>query len=420
MWGRFLISGLTICLFSMSLTAKDWPQWRGPDRNGMSTESGLLDQWPEGGPELAWRSSGLGAGYSTVSVSGNQIFTLGDVDGAQYIIAVDRKNGEIQWKTKIGIPWEHQRWPGPRGTPTVEGGHVYAVSTEGGVYCVNAKSGEVVWNRDLVKDFGGFMSAGQNVDWKFSESPLIDGDRVIVTPGSNDAALVALNKKTGKEIWRSKIPNLGERGADGAGYSSVMISNGAGVKQYIQMLGRGVVGIEAATGKYLWGYNRVANDVANITTPIIKDDHIFVTTGYGTGSALLKVRKDGDGVAADQVYWLEGSTLQNHHGGYIYTGTGHNKGLPICVNMKDGSVKWGPIRNEGKGSAAVTYADGNIYMRYQNGLMVLMEANSKEYKEKGSFMIPDVKQFSWAHPVIAGGHLYLREQDNLFAYKISK
>lgn len=406
------------------VTAADWPQWRGPERDGKSPEKGLLTKWPEGGPKLIWQSTGMGVGYSSLSIHEGRLFTMGDLAEGQSVVAADLNGGKVLWSTKIGTPWK-DRYGGARSTPTTDGDRIYAISTEGDLFCLNASSGEVVWKRSLTKEFNGKMAAGQNVDWRFSESPLIDGDWVIVSPGMNDAALVALDKKTGKEIWRSKIPNLGERGADGAAYSSVVISNGGGTKQYVQLLGRGVVGVEAKTGRYLWGYNRVANDVANIATPIIHGDYVFTSTGYNTGSALLKLSKDGGGVKAEEVYFLPGNELQNHHGGmilkdgYIYTGTAHNKGFPISVNMKTGEKAWGPVRNEGKGSAAVSYADGHLYFRYQNGLMVLIEATPEEYREKGSFMIPNINQFSWSHPVIADGKLYLREQDNLYCYDIS-
>ncbi len=416
-----------ICLALLGLAAfgADWPQWRGTGRNGMSEEKGLLTQWPEGGPPLAWRASGLGRGYSTVSVVGNKIFTMGDVDEAQHIIAVNRGDGKLLWKTKVGPIWK-DGYGGPRGTPTVDGAYLYAIGTEGDLYCLDVKNGNVRWHKNLVRDFGGRMSAGRGVHWKFSESPLIDGDKIIVTPGVNSAAQVALNKKTGAEIWRTEMPVLGEKGADGAGYASVMISNGGGIRQYVQLLGRGVIGVEAKTGRFLWGYNRIANDVANIATPIIHGDFVFVSTGYNTGAALLKLSPEDNGIKAEEVYYLDPEQMQNHHGGlilkdgFLYTGTGHNKGFPLCVNMKTGETAWGPIENEGKGSAAVTFADGHLYFRYQNGLMVLVEASSKGYKEKGSFMIPDVNQFSWAHPVISDGKLYLREQDNLFCYNVRK
>ena len=420
-----VIVGLIAMALSLPGLTADWPQWRGPERSGKSAETGLLTQWPEGGPPLMWRGSGLGAGYSSLSMADGRIFTMGDLDGGQHVIAVSQKDGKLLWKTKVGPVWE-DRYGGARGTPTIDGDRVYAISTEGGLVCLDAKNGKEVWRKSLASDFGGVMSAGQNVHWKFSESPLIDGDKILATPGSENAAIVALNKKTGAEIWRTKIPELGEKGAKGAAYSSIVVSNGAGVRQYVQLLGQGVIGVEAKTGKYLWGYNRVANNVANIPTPIVSGDQVFVSSGYNTGSALLKLARDGDGVRAEEIYFLEGNQLQNHHGGlllvdgHIYTGTGHNKGFPICVKLESGDALWGPERNEGQGSAAASYADGHLYFRYQNGLMVLIEATPEGYREKGSFMIPDVDNFSWSHPVISGGKLYLREQDNLFCYNISK
>jgi len=415
---------LTTMMIPMLAMSTDWPQWRGPDRNGMSGETGLLTSWPEGGPTLLWKTTGFGQGYSSLAIEGDMLFTMGDVDGAQHVIAASRKDGSVLWKTKVGPAWK-DRYGGSRGTPTIDGDRVYAIGTEGDLVCLAADSGKAHWRKSLTEDFGGMMSAGQRVHWKYSESPLIDGDRVIVTPGSNDAALVAMNKLTGEEIWRAAIPSLGEKGADGAAYSSVVISNGGGVRQYVQLLGRGVVGIEASSGRYLWGYNRVANDIANIATPIIDGNHVFVSTGYGTGSALLELESSGDGIAAKEVYFLEGNELQNHHGGlilhagYLYTGTGHNKGFPICVEMKTGKAAWGPERNEGGGSAAISYADGHLYFRYQDGLMVLVEATPEAYREKGSFTIPEIDQFSWSHPVISAKKLYLREQNNLFCYDIA-
>lgn len=418
---------LGMCLLGSTLfcLAADWPQWRGPDRDGKSKETSLIDQWPEGGPSLIWQSTGMGTGYSSISIAGGKILTMGDIGDRQFVIAADQKNGKTLWKTDVGPQWK-DNYGGARCTPTIDGDKVYAINTEGGLSCLNLENGKIIWQKSLTKDFGGLMSAGQNVDWKFSESPLVDGNRVIVTPGSNDAALVALDKNSGKEIWRSKIPKLGEKGADGAGYSSVVKADIGGVKQYIQLLGRGVIGVNAETGKFLWGYNKIANDVANIPTPIVQGDHVFVSTGYGTGAALLKIKGSGDSFEAEEVYFLTGKECQNHHGGmvlykdHIYLGSGHNKGRPQCVEMKSGKTVWGPIRNKGGGSAALTFADGHLYYRYQNGLMVLVEATTEGYKEKGSFKIPEVKQFSWSHPVIVDGKMYLREQDHLFCYDLKK
>jgi outer membrane protein assembly factor BamB len=268
--------------------------------------------------------------------------------------------------------------------------------------------------------------------WGFSESPLVDGDKVICTPGGDDAAVVALNKETGKEIWRCTVPKIGDGKnhhdkdlKHGAAYSSVVKTNGAGVEQYIQLLGQGVVGIRAEDGKYLWGYEDVGNDVANIPTPIVRDDFVFVSTGYGTGSALLKLQKNGDGVSAEEVYFIEPKELQNHHGGlllignHIFGGHKHGQGFPICVEMESGATQWGgDIRGEGKGSAAVTYADGHLIFRYEDGTLALIEANTEDYKLKGSFKPEFQEGTSWAHPVVVDGRLYLREQDKLMCYDL--
>jgi outer membrane protein assembly factor BamB len=262
--------------------------------------------------------------------------------------------------------------------------------------------------------------------WKFSESPLVDGDRVLVTPGSREAAIVALDKRTGKEVWRASVPDLGTAGRDGAAYSSIMISNGGGVKQYVQLLGRGLAGIRAEDGRFLWGYNKVANNVANISTPIVRGDYVFGSTGYQTGSALVKLSPAGAGlVKAEEVYFLDGRTFQNHHGGFvlvgdhIYGGQGHRMGIPICVDFATGAVAWGgTIRNEGRGSAAITYADGNLYFRYENGLVVLIGATPAGYEQKGMLKLPESRFPSWSHPVVVGGRLYLREQDKLYVYEL--
>ncbi len=417
------------CLSPLQPTDTDrdlsnWPQWRGPHRDGKSPDQGLLQQWPEGGPPLAWRADGIGAGFSSVSLSHGHAFTMGDLGDKQYAFAVSLGDGAIVWKTEVGRAWEDD-YSGPRSTPTVDEGNLYLLTTDGDLVCLEAMSGKERWRKSLPAEFDGAIGlADSTYEWKFSESPLVDGNRVIVTPGHRDAALVALDKATGEPIWRSSIPELGDRGLDGSGYSSVVISHGGGIKQYVQLIGRGLIGVEAETGLFLWGYNRVANDVANISTPIIHDDYVFASTGYQTGAALLKLHRDGEGIRAEEIYFIDHTVMQNHHGGmilhdgYIYTGTGHNKGFPLSVKFSTGAVAWGPVRNEGADSAAIAFADGRLYFRYQKGLMILVEATPEEYREHGSFRIPDVSKPSWPHPVIAGGHLYLREQNSLFCYDV--
>ena len=424
-FARRLVAFTFLAGLALPALADDWPQWRGPQRDGKSAEKGLLQSWPAGGPPLAFKAAGLGTGFSTVAVAGGKIFTLGDSGEKQYVIALDDKAGNLLWKQEIGPAWNDE-FLGPRSTPAVDGDRVYALSTEGLLHCLETATGKVVWKRSLPDDFGGTMmkAQGGSYHWKFAESPLVDGDLVIVSPGSREAALVALDKKTGKEVWRTAIPDLGPAGTDGAGYSSAVVSQGAGVRQYVQLLGRGLVGVDAKTGRFLWGYNRVANNVANIPTALVDGDYVFASTSYGAGAVLLKLVKEGPGVAAKEVYFLPGDVFQNHHGGmilhqgYVYAGSGLNKGLPMAIELATGKIAWGPLRNDGNGSAAVAYADGRLYFRYQNGAVILIEPTPAGYKEHGQFDLPSIGRPSWPHPVISGGRLYLREQDILYVYDI--
>jgi outer membrane protein assembly factor BamB len=416
-----VVSCVLLAVLESSLPAADWPQWRGANRDGVCTETGLLKQWPEGGPKLLWEISGLGSGYSTVSIKDGKLYTMGDrqVDGqkAQCVYAYDLGTRKELWAAKVGEPHND----GPRCTPTAEGGFVYAVGTSGNVVCIAADSGQVVWMKNLLSDLGG----ASNPRWKFSESPLIDGDKLLCTPGGQKAVLAALDKKTGNVIWTCSMPDIGPNGQNDAGYSSIQIGQAAGVKQYVQLTNKGVVGV-SADGKFLWGYNRVANRVANISMPVIEGDYVFTSTAYQTGSALLKLSRDGEGVKAEEVYWLDKDQFQNHHGGflkvgdYIYGGHNHNKGEPTCVEMKTGKIMWHAAQ-PGRGSGCVLYADGHLYFLYDDGTAALVEATPAKYSLKGTFKLPSrpgAKGTAWAHPVISDGLLYLRWADVLFCYDI--
>jgi outer membrane protein assembly factor BamB len=402
---------LLLTVSSWLEAAGDWPQWRGPNRDGVSTEKGLLQQWPRQGPPLLWQVKGLGGGYSSVAIAGERIFTMGSRRGKPHLIALARQDGRELWAVPAGSG-------SCQSTPTVDGNRVYGLTTSGDLTCVDIAQEKELWHRSLPRDFGGRMMSG----WGYSESPLVDGDKLICTPGNKTATLAALDKKTGKVIWKASVPE-----GDGAGYASVVVAEVGGVRQYIQLLGRGIVGIAARDGKFLWRYNRIANGTANIPTPIVKGDLVFCSTGYGAGSALLRLVPGDDGIKVEEVYFLKGNKLQNHHGGlvlvgdYIYGGHGHNQGFPVCVDFKSGKLVWGPTRGPGSGSAAVVYADGNMYFRYDNGLMALIEASPAGYKVKGTFKIPHKGGSpSWSHPVVAGGKLYLREQDWLLCYDLKK
>lgn len=394
--------------------AADWPAWRGPNRDAISPETGLLGEWTEEGPPLLWQAEGLGKGYASISIAAGRIYTMGQRQKACYLTGLDLKDGSELWATEVGKG-------SPNCTPTVDGNLVYALSRDGELLCAKADSGEVVWRKSYSGDFGGRMMSG----WGYSESPLVDGDWLICTPGAQDAMLAALDKKTGEVVWKAAMPeDVGKSGRDGAAYSSPVISHGAGVKQYVQLVGRGVIGVRAADGQTLWSYNQVANGTANIPTPIVKDDYVFCSTGYGTGAALLKLVKSGDGVDAEEVYFIPGNKLQNHHGGmillgdYIYMGNKHNNGFPVCIKMLTGEIVWEPGRGPGSGSAAILYADGNLYFRYEDGTMALIGAQPDEYRLKGHFKLASINGKSWPHPVIAGGKLYLRDQDVLMCYDV--
>lgn len=399
----------------------DWPQFRGPLRDGICRETGLLTDWPAGGPPLLWKLEGLGRGYSSLSIAGGKLFTMGDRPEAagqesQYALAYDLATRRELWATRVGPPNSDG---GPRCTPTVADGRVYVEGTDGDVLCLEAETGRIVWQKSLPRDFGGQMMS----TWKFSESPLVDGPRVIVTPGVPPASLVALDKGTGAVLWKSTLPGLGEQGNDGAGYSSPLVATIAGVRQYVQLVGRGLIGVEADTGRFLWGYNRVANKVANISTPLVCGDYVFTSTCYQTGSALLHITRDGDTLQAREVYFLDAKTFENHHGGvvlvgeYLYGGHGQNRGWPTCLKLATGEIAW-KERPPAAGSAAVLFADGHLLFRYDRGPVALIEPTPAGYRRKAQFSPPTGDGPAWPHPVIHRGKLYLRHADLLTCYDL--
>ncbi len=419
-----LLSATLLFCWSSSQVAfgVDWPQWRGEDRANKSPETGINTDWANQPPQLLWHVEGMGEGYASVSVVDGHAFTTGDFEEGQGVVAVDTRDGSVVWQKTLtdGVP--SHGYEGSRCTPTVDGNRLYVVLSDGTVACLSTDQGDVIWRRHFVEDWQGRMMSG----WGFSESPLVDGDRLICTPGAEDAMLVALDKHTGEEIWRSAIPDLGENGRDGAAYSSVVISHAAGQKQYVQLVGRGVIGVRAEDGQFLWGYNRIANRVASIPTPLVRDNLVFCSTGYGTGAALLQLTGDGNDVSVEEEYFLRGATFQNHHGGmvllegHVYAGHAHNQGFPTCVELATGEIAWGGrLRGPGNGSAAVTCVDGHLIFRYQSGEVALIEATPTEYRLKGTFVPAHVESPSWAHPVVAGGRLYLREQNQLMCYDLS-
>ncbi|MFQ3591586.1 MAG: PQQ-binding-like beta-propeller repeat protein [Gemmataceae bacterium] len=393
-------------------SSADWPAFRGPNRDNLSPDTGLLKEWPKEGPKLLWTGEGLGKGYSSPAISGSHIFTLGDVDDKCFLFALNRADGKMLWKKEIGgaSQQRNKNWAGSRSTPTVDGQFVYALAPRGQLVAAKLNDGEIVWSKDFKKDY-----AGSHGSWEYAESVLIDGDRLLCTPGGKEATVVCLDKTTGKEIWKSAAGGQ-------AGYASIVISNAGGVKQYVTLIAAGTIGIDAQTGKRLWIYDKLGGNVANIPTPIVKGEQIFTLAGYGKGGALLSLSKKENSILFNEVYYE--TKLKNKHGGavivgdYVYADT-DDRGSPYCANWKTGEVKWTGKSPKGRGSASLTYADGHLYIRYNNGVMVLVPADPSGYTEKGSFQIPPSGRSSWAHPVVIGGKLYLREDDKLYCYDVT-
>lgn len=412
---RIAILFTVIALFARNIQSADWPQWRGPERNGISKESGLLKEWPKDGPKLLWQRKDLGAGYSTPSIVGDRIYVLSNQGMEnESVHALNAKDGKEIWAVRIGKvgPNEGPQYPAARSTPTVEGQVLYALGSDGDLACIETANGKIRWQKNLRSDFGG--KPGK---WAYSESPLVDGDALVVTPGGSSATLVALNKSSGEVIWKSVIP-----GGDQAAYASIVIGQAGGVKQYVQFVEKGVVGVDAKTGKFLWRYDKTAeNSPANIPTPIVDKDYVYTGTGRG-GGGLIKLKKNNDTFEVEQVYFSP--KLPTQIGGavklgdHFYGTTG--QGL-VCAEFLTGNIKW---QERAVGAGSLCFADGNLYVHGENGDVALVEASPDSYREKGRFTPPDApdrgRSKAWAYPVVADGRLYIRDIGSLWCYDIKK
>src|SRR5437867_5770179 len=409
-------AGLGLLLLALVAGAADWPQWRGPRRNGISHESGLLKEWPKEGPKLLWRLADIGDGYATPSVVGARLYILGNRGmDHEFIQALSVEDGKTLWSTRlgnVGSPNQEPPYPMARSTRTVGGDVLYALGSDGDLACLRVATGKPVWRKHLRNDFGG--KPGK---WAYSESPLIDGDVMVVTPGGTDATLVALNKKTGEVIWKSAVP-----GGDPAAYSSAIAIEAAGHKQYVQFLDKGVVGVDAKTGQFLWRYAKTSTGPANIPTPVAQDGYVYSANARRFGGALVQLHATGDGVTAEEVYFerdvpntLGGQVLL---AGYLY---GTNPKGPVCAQFVTGKVKW---QSEGVGPGAVMYADGRLYIHGEHGDVALIEATPEAYREKGRFT-PQAqpkrvraREMAWTYPVVTNGRLYIRDLGTLWCYDV--
>lgn len=420
---RAAIAAFCFCfsLASGKTSANDWPQWRGPQRDGTSPEKGLLKQWPAGGPKLLWQVSEIGDGYSTPVVVGNRIYLMSNHGMEnEFVAALSTKDGKLVWSTRVGNvgnPNQNPPYPKARSTPTVDGNFIYAFGSDGDIACLELKTGKVHWSKNIRKEFGGTPG-----EWAYAESPLVDGDVVVVTPGGADATMVALNKKTGALVWKSAIP-----GGDPAGYASAIVVQGGGRKQYVQLLTKGLVGVDAKTGQFLWRYTEAAKGPAQYFTPITRGDYVY-GGALGVGGALVRLKSDGAGIAAEQVYFTRG--LPNGIGGAVLIGD-HLYGTEpsrqlVATEFMTGKVMW---KTEDFGWGSIAAADGHLYIHFVSGDMVLVEASADAFREKGRFTPPNqpmkkkvgpYPEGAFAYPVIANGRLYIRDLGTLWAYDIKE
>jgi outer membrane protein assembly factor BamB len=406
--------------------AADWAQWRGPDRTDVSAETGLLKSWPKDGPPLRWTYAEAGVGYSGPAVVGERLFTMGARGPTEYLVALDTKTGGEVWATPVGptFTFKGNSWgDGPRSTPTVDGDRVYALGGQGELVCVEAATGKEVWRISLLKDLDGEVSpAGggpEKIGWGYTESPLIDADRLVCTPGGKQGTMASLDKKTGQVQWRS------QELTDPATYSSPVAAGIGGVRQYVQMTDLGVVGVAAQDGRLLWRYIRKpAYTDFVIPTPVIRGDEVYTTVG-GEGCDLIKVTHEGTKFKATKVY--SNKNMKNQHGGGVLV-DGHVYGFSdgkgwVCQDFKTGKIVWAEKRKLGRGS--LTCADGRLYCYTEDGgTAALVEASPAGWKEIGRFALPRESKLHkpngkiWTHPVVANGRLYLRDQELLFCFDV--
>jgi outer membrane protein assembly factor BamB len=410
------IVGLLIGLgFASESWAEDWPQYRGPKRDGVSRETGLLKVWPKEGPKLLWTYRDAGAGFSPPSIVGNHFYCMGSKDKDDVVFALDTQTGKLIWTASAG-PRRLTDWgDGPCSTPTVDGDYLYVVSILGELHCINRRTGENVWHVHLKSDLHGKIIH----DGRYCESPLVDGNRVVCCPGNKGGTFAAFDKLTGKLLWRSTDLT------DEAVSSSVIVAEIDGLRQYVNLTGKGVAGVAAEDGRLLWKSSIPAAWIM-VATPILHEDSIYVTTAYGVGCGLLKLKREDKGIKTEVVY--RNKVMKNHHSGVtlvngLLFGCSDPNGW-VCQDFKTGKLVWEEKFRFDKGSFA--YADGHLYCYGESkGDVALVEASGEGWFEKSRFTIPELTKIRrkngkiWTPPVISHGRLYLRDNDLVFCYNIA-
>ena len=406
----------TVCLSSVALrvAAEDWPGWRGPQRTGISREKGLLQEWAAEGPRQAWSSGELGGGYGSPAISAGKLFIQSNKGAEDELVqAFSATDGKPLWSMrigKVGNPDQQPSYPGTRSTPTVDGAMLYALGSDGDLAALETATGKVRWKKSLRGEFGGMPGI-----WAYSESPLIDGNTLVCTPGGDEATILALDKRSGDVLWKSAIP--GEQAA----YSSPIVHTIGGIKEYVQFIQKGVVGVDAKTGKLLWRYDQTAkNSPANIPTPVAFNDMIYSSTNRG-GGGLVRLKVEQGAIQAEPVY--AAPKLPTSIGGSVRVGDylyGTSSAGLMCVQFATGEVKW---QERGIGASSVCFADGRLYLHGENGQMALVEPSPEGYREKGRFTPAEPPQRAqgtqaWAYPVVANGRLYVRDLNKLWCYDV--
>jgi outer membrane protein assembly factor BamB len=412
---RLLAGAIAVLLTGARLVADDWPQWRGPDRSNASRETGLLKQWPTNGPPLAWRVTGIGLGIHSVSVAGGRVFAVGNRDGGEFVFALDARTGQKLWATRVGNSIEENalmRWLTQR-SPTVDGGQLYTFTANGELLCLRVGDGQKVWQRSYPKDFGA-----RRPPWGFTDHPLVDGERLICSPFTTNAVIAALNKHTGEVVWKT---SLDERII--AGYAALAQSAAGGVPQFILFHGSGLDGFAADNGRLLWRYARRSTRTASTYTPTARDDLVLSPNGYGGGLALFKIVGGGRVFSTEDISHktmdldaFQDSTAAVNDRLYLI-----ERGVPICVDMKTGVRVWSGSSTNRRARAALTWADGHLYIRNARGEVALVQTSPNGSTEKARFQIPEHEQsVGVTSPVLAHGRLWLRDNDRLFCYDVSE
>lgn len=381
----------------------DWFQWRGPNRDGQSAETGLLQQWPQGGPPRLWQATGAGDGYSSFSASNGRLYTLGARGGTEYVMSFDAATGKKLWETPNGQRFRNDRGDGPRGTPTIDGDRVYAFGGSGELAALDTASGKKLWSVDVVRTFGGNVPY-----WGYSESPLVVADRIVLNAGGRRASIVAINKADGKTLWQNHN--------DDAGYSSPMLLRTGSLQQVVFFTGQRALAVDPRDGRLLWSYNRASNGTANIATPVVRGNRVFFSSDYGTGAGLVNVRAAGTIAAAEEVYFSR--EMRNHHSSSVLVGDtlyGFSSSILTALKFDSGQLAW---RDRSVGKGSLIYADQRLYLYSEGGVVGLAEANPTAYREHGRFSIQAGDLPTWSHPMITNGKLIIRDQDRVFAYDV--